>query len=148
MKLTHIRLLAKDYAACFRFYRDVMGFPAPWGDEESGYANFVVGQGTSLALFGRRPMADVVGTDGLPEDAVCQDRAMLIFETEDLPALVAELRARNARILIDVTDHPEWGIRAAYLRDPEGTLIELNSPLARSEWSAELDDKSRRFEQE
>ena len=43
MELTHIRLLVKDFDACFRFYRDVMGFRALWGDEGSGYANFEVG---------------------------------------------------------------------------------------------------------
>ena len=33
MKLTHVRLLVNDFDACFRFYRDVMGFQVQWGDE-------------------------------------------------------------------------------------------------------------------
>ena len=146
MELTHIRLLVKDFDACFRFYRDVMGFRALWGDEGSGYANFEVGEGTRLALFGRREMAEVVGRNGLPEEVAGQDRAMLIFGTEDLGAVVAELGARGAEIVVDVADYPGWGIRAAYLRDPEGTLIELNSPLPRSDWSAELLEESQQYE--
>ena len=148
MELTHVRLLVRDFDACFRFYRDVMGFRVLWGEEGSGYANFEVGAGARLALFGRHEMAETVGTDGLPEEVACQDRAMLIFGTEDLDRAVAGLRARKAEIVVDAADYPGWGIRAAYLRDPDGTLIELNSPLARAEWSAELLEESERYEQE
>jgi catechol 2,3-dioxygenase-like lactoylglutathione lyase family enzyme len=54
MKLTHVRLLVDDYPGCFRFYRDVMGFPVTFGDEEGGYADFDAGSDVSVALFIRR----------------------------------------------------------------------------------------------
>jgi catechol 2,3-dioxygenase-like lactoylglutathione lyase family enzyme len=146
MILTHIRLLVQDYGACFRFYRDVMGFPVVWGDEESGYADFKFSSGSQLALFGRREMAEVVGTKTLPAEAASQDRAMLIFEVQDLWASVTELKNRGAQIEMDIADYPGWGIRAAYLRDPDGTLIELNSPLPRLDWSDDLVEKDQRFE--
>jgi len=148
MELTHVRLLVRDFDACFRFYRDVMAFPVLWGGEGSGYANFEVSAGARLALFGRREMAETVGTAALPAEVACQDRAMLIFEAQDLGGTVAELRARGAEIVVDAADYPGWGIRAAYLRDPDGTLIELNSPLPRSDWSADLVEESRRYEQD
>jgi len=148
MELTHVRLLVRDFDVCFRFYRDVMVFPVLWGGEGSGYANFEVGESARLALFGRREMAETVGTGTLPEEVACQDRAMLIFEVQDLGGTVAELRARGAEIVVDAADYPGWGIRAAYLRDPDGTLIELNSPLPRSDWSAELAEESQRYERE
>ena len=148
MELTHIRLLVRDFDTCFRFYRDVMRFPVLWGGEGTGYANFEVGQSTRLALFGRREMAQAVGTGALPQEVACQDRAMLIFEAQDLGATLTGLRARGAQIVVDAADYHGWGIRAAYLRDPDGTLIELNSPLPRSEWSAELLEESRRYEHE
>jgi catechol 2,3-dioxygenase-like lactoylglutathione lyase family enzyme len=53
MKLTFVRLLVNDYPACFRFYRDAMGFPVTFGDEEGGYADFDAGSDVSLALFVR-----------------------------------------------------------------------------------------------
>jgi lactoylglutathione lyase len=148
MESMHVRLLVRDFDACFRFYRDVMGFRVLWGEEGSGYASFAVGDGPLLAIFGRHEMAEAVGTGDLPQEAACQDRAMLIFETEDVGAAVAALRALEAEFVADVADYPEWGIRAAYLRDPDGTLIELNSPLPRAEWSAELVQKSQQYEQE
>jgi len=148
MELTQVRLLVKDFDVCFRFYRDVMAFPVLWGGEGSGYADFEVGERARLALFDRRAMAETVGTAALPQEAACQDRAMLIFEAQDLGGTVAELRARGAEIVVDAADYPGWGIRAAYLRDPDGTLIELYSPLPRSDWSEELVEESERYEQE
>ena len=54
MKLTHVRLLVNDFDACFRFYRDVMGFEVQWGAEGSGYADFR-GRGEAMvALFSRQ----------------------------------------------------------------------------------------------
>ncbi len=147
MKLTHVRLLVVNFEACFRFYRDVMGFEASWGDETSGYADFEVGEGTALALFGRQAMADVVGMGGTPLEAECQDRAMLIFGVDDLEAAVARLKAKGATFVRDIEDHPDWGIRTAHLRDPEGTLIEINSPLPQEEWAEGLREESRKYEE-
>ena len=145
MKLTHVRLLVNDFNTCFRFYRDVMGFQVQWGAEGSGYADFR-GRGEAMvALFSRQAMAKTLGTDDLPCDAPCQDRAMLIFEAADLDSTVAALKARGAHFVADVQERPDWGIRAAYLRDPEGTLIELNSPLPQEQWSDELADEAQRF---
>jgi catechol 2,3-dioxygenase-like lactoylglutathione lyase family enzyme len=30
-------------------------------------------------------------------------------------------------------DRPEWGIRTAHFRDPDGNLIEINQPLKETE---------------
>ncbi|MEW5868367.1 MAG: VOC family protein [Chloroflexota bacterium] len=84
MKLTHVRLLVTDFPACFRFYRDSMGFAATWGDENSGYASFVAGEDATLALFDRQAQAEAVGAASLPLEAACQDKAMLIFEVDNL----------------------------------------------------------------
>lgn len=37
MQLTYVRLLVDDYEACFRFYRDVMGFGVTFGDESGPF---------------------------------------------------------------------------------------------------------------
>ena len=137
VKLTYIRLLVGDYAASFRFYHDVMGFEPTWGDENSGYADFNTGD-TTLALFNRAEMAQVVGTAETPSGLDAQDRSMLIFEAEDLDARVEQLQQRGANVVSPPRDFPDWGIRAAHLRDPDGYLIEINRPLAREQWSEEL----------
>jgi lactoylglutathione lyase len=132
VKLTHIRLLVRDYGACFRFYRDVMGFEPVWGDESSGYADLDAGNAT-LALFGRGEMAKVVGTGELPAEALAQDTAVLIFAVEDVDAATARLQERRVPLVAAPADRPEWGVRTAHFRDPDGNLIEINAPLPEDE---------------
>jgi lactoylglutathione lyase len=138
MKLTYIRLLVSDFDASFRFYRDTMQFEVAWGEEGSGYADFKTGSGTGLALFDRSEMADSLGTSDLPESAQAQDRFLLIFGVEDLYTTVGHLRERGVVFEVEPADHPEWGIRTAHLRDPDGNLIEINSPMPQEEWTEEL----------
>jgi lactoylglutathione lyase len=145
MHLSHVRLLVTHFDECFRFYRDVMAFQVAWGEERSGYADFVVGDGPAPALFARDAMAETVGTSGLPLEAVSQDRVALIIHTGDLEATVARLRERGAEEIVEPRDHPEWGIRTAYVRDPDGTLIELNTPLASSVWTKDLRDEVEKY---
>lgn len=145
MKLTHVRLLVNDFDGCFCFYRDVMGFRVQWGAEGSGYADFR-GRGEAMvALFSRQAMAETLGEESLPSEASCQDRSMLVFEAADLDSTVAALRARGVQFVAELQDRPDWGIRTVHLRDPDGNLIEINSPLLESQWSDELGDEAARY---
>jgi catechol 2,3-dioxygenase-like lactoylglutathione lyase family enzyme len=144
MKLTHVRLLVDDFDACFRFYRDVMGFEVQWGAEGSGYADFRSPRGEAMvALMDRRGMPDALG--GLPPASGGGDHAMLVFDAADLDSTVSALKARGARFVAELTERPDWGIRTAHLRDPEGNLIELNSTLPQEQWSDELADEAQRY---
>lgn len=146
MKLTHVRLLVNDFDACFRFYRDMMGFQVVWGAEGSSYADFKSRRGEAMvALFSRREMAEALGAGDLASDAECPVRAMLIFEVADLDSTVEALKARGAQFVTELEDRPDWGIRTAHLRDPEGNLIELNSPLLESQWADEVADEAEHF---
>jgi catechol 2,3-dioxygenase-like lactoylglutathione lyase family enzyme len=137
MKLTHVRLLVTDFDACVRFYRDVMGFQVAWGAEGAGYADFRNRGEAMVALFNRQDMAESLGLGHLPSDAPCQDKAVLVFEAADLDSMVEALKARGAQFITELQDRPDWGIRTTHLRDPDGNLIELNSPLLESQWSEE-----------
>ena len=125
MKLTFVRLLVDDFAACFRFYRDVMGFAPTFGDEDGGYADFDVGADVSLALFVRQHQTDHVGA---PADA-SGDQVVVVLEVEDVDATLEQLRERGAPVSAEPADRSDWGIRVAYVRDPDGNLIELNHPI-------------------
>ena len=145
MKLTHVRLLVENFDECFRFYRDVMGLTAQWGAEGSAYADFRGRDGATVALFSRHGMAETLGVADLPRDTAFADKAMLVFEASDLDSSVAALKTRGAQFVLDITERPDWGIRAAHLRDPEGNLIELNSPLPQEQWADELADEAQRY---
>ncbi len=147
MKLLNMRLLVSDFDACFRFYRDVMGFTATWGAEGEGYADFDAGSDqVGLSLFDRQTMASTIGTLSLPVSPKAQDSMALIFQVEDLDGTIEQLRERGADIVVEPANHPEWGIRTSYLRDPEGNLIEINSQIPHEEWTEELKEEAKKYE--
>jgi predicted enzyme related to lactoylglutathione lyase len=118
--------MVDDYPACFTFYRHVMGFPVTYGDESSRYAEFDTGTGTQLALNEREVMAKALGTERAGHVLPAQDRFALIIEVDDVDQTAGELVARGANMIMEPADWPGWGIRAAYFRDPDGYLIEVN----------------------
>ncbi len=98
-----------------------------------------------VALFSRQAMAETLGESAPPAMTPCVERAMLVFEAADLDSTVETLKARGVRFVADLAERPDWGIRTAHLRDPEGNLIELNSPLPEAQWSDELADEAERY---
>jgi catechol 2,3-dioxygenase-like lactoylglutathione lyase family enzyme len=122
--------LIKDYQACFLFYRDIMGFEVTWDD--GNYAGFQDGD-LRLAIFKRHMMAETIGYTDKPTDADCQDKIALIFEVADVDEYHRQLREKGVQFVKGPLGYPSWGIRAAYFRDPDGNLIEINSGLADSE---------------
>ena len=148
MRLDYVRLLVTRFDACLCFYRDVMGFKVTWGDEGDRYGSFSLGEGTALALFQRQAMAETLGTTDLPVETESQDRMMLVFGVKDLDTTVEKLQERGARFVAEAKDHPEWGIRTAHFRDPDGNVIEINSSIPTAEWPEELREEASRFKQE
>ena len=128
LTFTHTRLLVPNYRECFQFYRDVLGFEVDWGDEDGGYADFRTGA-TTLALFDSAAMADVVGGGDEPLDGAQRDDVTLVFGVESVDETYERLHA-DVEFITEPHDQPGWGIRVAHFRDPAGTLVEINEPLA------------------
>jgi lactoylglutathione lyase len=128
-RLTHVRLLVMDFPACFRFYRDVLGFEVLWGEEGGRYADFKAGDAI-VALYDRRLMAEAVRTAHLPSEGDAQDRVALIFAVDDVDAASEQLRARGIKLVTEPQDRPDWGIRTAHFRDPDGNLMEIYRDLS------------------
>ena len=130
--LTHIRLLVDDFAACFQFYRDVMGFEVQMGSaDDPTYAEFKPGSdGIVLALFPKEMMADTLKTGQLPAQATAQDGVVLCVAVDDVDAMAERVASHGVELLIEPTSIPAWGLRAAHFRDPSGNLIEINAGLS------------------
>jgi lactoylglutathione lyase len=127
-KFTYTRLLVSDFKVCFRFYRDVLGLKATFGTEDDVYADFDTGS-VVLALFSKQNMSEAVGTIHLPSQSVVQDAFCLCFEVGNVDAACEQLKQRGVSLVSEPADRPDWGIRAAHFRDPDGNLVEINQPL-------------------
>lgn len=119
---TQIRILVDDFAASFRFYRDVLGLEPQSPEQESGpYACFKAPDGgTDIALYSRELMAAAIATDPGPAGGV-----VLVLKVEDADATYAKVVAGGAEEVSKPVDQAAWGMRVAHVRAPEGTLIEF-----------------------
>jgi lactoylglutathione lyase len=148
LKLDNTRLLVSKFDECFRFYRDVMGFKVTWGDEGSGYAAFKTSGSARLSIFNRGEQAKTLGTADLPFDAKAQDRFVLVLRSRNVDKRLKRMKGKCMEPIVGPADYPDWGIRAAYIRDPDGNLIEIHSPLPQEKWSKDLQQASSKYSKE
>jgi lactoylglutathione lyase len=102
--------------AALAFYTEVLGLTL--GHRSGAYAQLDTGT-CRLALYDRAAMAETLGMDSGDVPAF-----EIGFKVDDVDAAFAEFVARGARPAVVPTDRP-WGQRTAYVRDPDGHLVEL-----------------------
>ncbi|MER6334803.1 VOC family protein [Streptomyces sp. NPDC001034] len=126
MELAQVRLLVTDFAACYRFYADVLGLKPQSGATEGPYEKFSPHTGSAgIALQDRAMMAEL-----LPELAtpVNGHRSLVVLRVDDLDAYCAAITSRGATLLRPPAPLTER-MRVAHLKDPEGNLVELQEWL-------------------
>ncbi|MET7984237.1 MULTISPECIES: VOC family protein [unclassified Streptomyces] len=126
MELAQVRLLVSDFAACYRFYSEVLGLKPQSGATEGPYEKFspVVGS-AGIALQDRAMMAEILGELG---DEVAGHRSLVVLRVDDLDVHCEQVVARGGTLLhgpAPMTDR----MRVAHLKDPEGNLVELQEWL-------------------
>jgi len=109
VRLAELALFTDDVDATSSFYRGLLGTEpvSAW----PGGALFAVGDGTLLVH------ERTAGTDGPPNED------HFAISVDDLDGACATLVADGFEFLVEPRDYP-WG-RSAYLRDPDGRLVEL-----------------------
>jgi predicted enzyme related to lactoylglutathione lyase len=112
-----------SFAESFEWYRATAGLDAAYGDPEGSYADFDAAPGT-LALFSRAKMRDALGV----LDEAFDDSVVPCLDVDSVDDAVE--RFPDEAVVAGPTDRPEWGLRTAHVRDPVGTLLELNEPIA------------------
>lgn len=128
MQYTSTRLLVDDFAACFRFYRDVMGFKPTFGEEGDVYAYFDTGA-TGIELFIRQYMDQAMGRSTVELTSAAPDRLALSFKVDNVDNTFTQLQDKGVEFATNPTDRADWGIRAAHFRDPAGNIIEIYTGL-------------------
>lgn len=124
VRSSYTRLLVSDIEACFFFYRDVMEFDVTVEDLNEGYAEFAVAD-MKLALFRRQEMAEMIGNANKLTNVESQDKVVLTFIVLDLEEAYQQLKHKGIKFTIEPLNNPYYGIKTAYFRDPDGTLIGL-----------------------
>lgn len=123
------RLLVQDIAACFLFYRDIMGFEVVMNDVRDGYAEFKAAN-LQLALFRREEMSEIIHTTEKPPETESQDRVALIFMVSDLDQTCEKLKQKGVPFASEPMKNANFDLKIAYVRDPDGNLIGLFQNLA------------------
>lgn len=149
MKMSSVRLLVRDFDACFDFYAETMGFKVTWGKKGEAYASFDVGGvNSNFALFKLELNNDFLGIPNGPLDPnlKVEDKVMISFASDDVDATCEALKNKGVTIIAEPTDMPGWGMRCAQLRDPEGHLIEIGTPFPTEKWAQDLQELSKEYD--
>ena len=118
--LDYVVLIVADLERSLAFYTGVIGLGVRQRAER--YAQLESG-GTRLGLFTREAMAETLGASVEPPSSAAPGFE-LGFKVRNVDAAFADLVARGATPVAEPTDRA-WSQRTAYLRDPDGHLVEL-----------------------
>lgn len=121
--MASVRYIVADVDAAVAFYRDHLGFELR---QQFGPAMAILDLGDlALWLAGPAASASRPMPDGRqPEPGGGWSR--FVIEVDDLPALVARLRAAGVAFRNDIIEGP--GGRQILCEDPSGNVIELFEP--------------------
>ena len=130
MELTapdYVILIVEDLDRALHFYSGVLGLRL--GHRSGDYAQLDTGT-TRLALYTRSAMAQTLGMPLVAPTANAPGFE-IGFKVADVDAAFNELVGRGALPVVPPT-HRFWGQRTAYVRDPDGHLVELAQDLRQS----------------
>jgi len=124
MKFASIRLIAADVRALVDFYERVTGLRADWlapvfAEIVTPAGSLAFGSSETVALF----------SEGSAEPASNRS-AIIELQVEDVEA--EYLRLKDHADVVHAPKLMPWGNLTAQIRDPEGTLISLYTPVSES----------------
>jgi lactoylglutathione lyase len=119
--LDYVVLVVGDIDRSLSFYVDTLGLPL--GHRSGPYAQLDTGT-TRLALYERTAMAETLRVDELQPAAATAPAFEVGFKVDDVDAAFDELVGAGVPVVVPPTDR-HWGQRTAYVRDPDGHLVEL-----------------------
>jgi catechol 2,3-dioxygenase-like lactoylglutathione lyase family enzyme len=120
----YIVLIVEDLDRALRFYTEVLGLKL--GHRSGDYAQLDTGA-TRLSLYTRSAMTKTLAMS-LEPPAANAPEFEIGFKVADVDSAFAEVVARGGLPVAVPTDR-FWGQRTAYVRDPDGHLVELAQDL-------------------
>ena len=126
MIFRYVILYVADVPATLAFYRAAFGLPEGFLHESGDYGEVRTGE-TKLAFSSIRLMR-ALGKD-VAATPPARPSFEIAFETDDVPAALARALSAGADLVQDVA-RMDWGQTIAYVRAPEGTLVEICTAVA------------------
>lgn len=125
MKLRYAILYVDDVAASLDFYGAAFGIQRRMLHESGDYGELDTGA-TTLSFSSRRLMTELGKAPGRPDPA--HPVFEIAFETDEVAATYARAVAAGAEDVQPPQAMP-WGQITAYVRDRDGFLVEICSPV-------------------
>ncbi len=128
MKLGYTIIYVADVRAALSFYRDAFGIAARFVHDGGDYAELDTGE-TALAFA-----AHSLGASNFPSgytkltEMPDPPGMEIAFVTDDVERAVSNAVAAGATVIAPPAQKP-WGQTVAYVRAPDGALIELCTPV-------------------
>lgn len=123
--LTHVSLFVQNMQAMLKFYQETMGLQVL--NTSDGYAELKASEDVKLSFFDMQKAEQTIPL--VQPSEVNGHRSVIEFRVDGLDAFCNSLRRQGVQFITDPTNYTDWGIRSAYIEDPEGNLIDLYEPL-------------------
>lgn len=128
MQFAYTLVYVADVAASLAFFEKAFGLKTGYLHESGAYGELVTGT-TKLAFVDHATARDSVGHDYVVAATSKQPLGMEIgFTTDDVAEAYARAVQAGATALNPPVSKP-WGQTVAYVRCPDGTLVELCTPM-------------------
>ena len=135
MRADHIMISTDDYDGTVDWYNRILGFEVVREWDIDGYPDVDVGYISANGF-----MIEVVGTKQAFQDEVVapdvftamSDRVYvhMAFNSADVDGVAAELISRGVELELAPTNFDAAGVRLLFIRDNNGNLIEIVTPLS------------------
>lgn len=128
IKFAYTILYVKDVAKSIAFYEKAFGFTKKFATPDNSYGEIVTGE-TTLS-FASVTLANSNLKEGFTESNL-QNKPFGIeigFTTNDVPATLKSAVEAGAKVVAEPKTKP-WGQVVAYVRDLDGFLVEICTPL-------------------
>lgn len=125
LTLTHVSLFVQNMQTMLKFYQDTLGLQVL--ETSDGYTSLKAGDNVKLSFFDAQKMEQTIPLVQPGESN--GNRFVIEFRVDGLDAFCNTLRDQNVQFITEPTNYTNWGIRSAYILDPEGNLINIYEPL-------------------
>lgn len=127
MKLGYVILYVNDVRAAMAFHEEAFGLSRRFATEDGTYGELAAGD---LVLSFAR--ADFAGQNaGIPVAAQgsAPPQMEVAYTTPDVPAAIQRAVKAGGTLVSEPREKP-WGQTVAFVRDPQGCLVEICTPMA------------------